>query len=113
MGRDPFSSAMATTREPSARPPTRAIRSKRLGFRLPQPAAEIIQRAAEIEQRSMTDFCVTASVAAARETVARHEQLELSKRDRDIFFDALMNPPAPSDELRHTLRAAKALIGSE
>lgn len=47
----------------------------------------------------MTDFCTAAITDAARRTIAEHEMLVLSERDRAAFFDALVNPPAPSERL--------------
>jgi uncharacterized protein (DUF1778 family) len=116
MAHDPFSSAATAASHPArstARSKGRPRRDERLSIRLPQNGKELIQRAAELEQRSVTDFCTSAAVERAQETVARAEQLEMSARDRAIFFEALMNPPAPSEALRQTLRAAKSLIGSE
>jgi len=36
------------------------------------------------------DFCVTALIDVARRTIAEHETLSLSERDRLAFFDALI-----------------------
>lgn len=113
MARDPFSNATTTAHERPARSMARPRREGRLNFRLTKEGTELIQRAAELEQRSVTDFCVSAALDAARETVTRHEQLVLSERDRAIFFDALMNPPEPNDKLRAAFQAAKARIRSE
>jgi uncharacterized protein (DUF1778 family) len=113
MARNPPSNAATTT---TSERPARARtgpRNNRLNFRLTQEGSELIQRAAELEQRTMTDFCVSAALEVARETVARHEQLQLSARDRAAFFDALMNPPEPNEKLRGAFQAAKARIRSE
>jgi uncharacterized protein (DUF1778 family) len=74
-------------------------RAQRLGFRLDRETKDLIERAAHIERRKLTDFCVTALTGAARRTIAEHETLVLSERDRRAFFDALINPPAPSERL--------------
>jgi GNAT superfamily N-acetyltransferase len=42
---------------------------------------------------------VTALADTARRTIAEHETLVLSDRDRAAFFDALINPPEPSERL--------------
>ncbi len=75
------------------------IRAERLGFRLDEQTKELIERAARLQRRKLTDFCVTALAEAARRTIAEHETLQLSERDRQAFFDALINPPAPSERL--------------
>jgi uncharacterized protein (DUF1778 family) len=36
---------------------------------------------------------------AAQRTIAEHETLVLSERDQAVFFDALINPPAPNERL--------------
>ena len=81
-------------------PPSRA---ERLGFRLDEKTKELIERAAELERRKLTDFCVTALADAARRTIAAHETLLLSERDRRTFFDVLINPPKPSGRLVRAL----------
>jgi uncharacterized protein (DUF1778 family) len=78
-------------------------RAERLGFRLDEETKELIERAAHLERRKLTDFCVTALADAARRTIAEHEVLRLSERDRRAFFDALMTPPKPSERLRRAV----------
>src|SRR5271154_6291017 len=86
---------MATT---AKRDPRR--REERLGFRVDGPTKGLIGRAAELGRRKLTDFCMTILADAARRTIAEHETLVLSERDRAVFFDTLVNPPAPSERLQ-------------
>jgi uncharacterized protein (DUF1778 family) len=79
------------------------LRGERLGFRLDEETKALIERAAQLEHRKVTDFCVTALADAARRTIAEHETLRLSTRDRQVFFDTLVNPPAPSERLARAL----------
>jgi len=82
----------------------RRARAARLGIRVDGRTKEIVARAAELERRSLTDFCLTALTEAARRTIARHETLVLSERDRQIFFDALIHPPKPNARLRRAFK---------
>jgi uncharacterized protein (DUF1778 family) len=75
-------------------------REERLGFRVDQPTKALIERAAQLERRKLTDFCMTALTDAARRTIAEHETLVLSERDRAVFFEVLVNPPAPNKRLQ-------------
>src|SRR5260370_17455268 len=84
---------MATTK------PDRRLREERLGFRVDEPTKALIERAAQLERRKLTDFCMTALTDAARRTIAEHETLVLSDRDRAASFDALVTPPAPTAPL--------------
>jgi uncharacterized protein (DUF1778 family) len=84
--------------------------AERLGFRLDEETKELIERAAHLERRKLTDFCVTALADAARRTIAEHETLMLSERDRQVFFDALINPPRPSERLLRALAAHRRRV---
>jgi uncharacterized protein (DUF1778 family) len=85
-------------------------RAQRLGFRLDPETKGLIERAAHLEHRKLTDFCVTKLADAARRTIAEHETLALSERDRDAFFAALINPPEPSPRLVRALAEHKRRV---
>ncbi len=88
----------------------RRVRQERLGFRVDESTKALIERAAQLERRKLTDFCMTALTDAARRTIAQHETLVLSDRDRAVFFEALMNPPAPSERLQRAFADHKRRI---
>jgi uncharacterized protein (DUF1778 family) len=90
----------------------RRARAERLGFRVDEQTKALIERAARLEQRKLTDFCVTTLAEAARRTIAEHETLVLSERDRKAFFDALVNPPKPNSRLRRAFAEHKRRIAS-
>jgi uncharacterized protein (DUF1778 family) len=93
----------------TARKENRA-RDERLGFRVSRKTKALVERGAELEQRSLTDFCLTALTDAANEAIHRHQTLVLSERDREIFFDTLMNPPKANARLKRALRRSKELV---
>jgi uncharacterized protein (DUF1778 family) len=82
----------------------RRVRAERLGFRVDEPTKTLIERAARLERRKLTDYCVAALTDAARRTLAEHDTIVLTDRDRTLFFDALLNPPAPNERLRKAFR---------
>ena len=86
------------------------VRAERLGFRLDPETKGLIERAARLERRKLTDFCVTTLTNAARRTIAEHETLVLSERDRQAFFAALINPPEPNKRLVRALAEHKRRI---
>jgi uncharacterized protein (DUF1778 family) len=88
----------------------RRAREARLGFRVDDRIKEMVERAAHLERRSLTDFCLTAVSEAARHTIARHETLVLSERDRRVFFDALIRPPKANARLRRAFKAEREHI---
>jgi uncharacterized protein (DUF1778 family) len=87
-------------------------RVERLGFRIDEATKDLIEHAAYLSRRKVSDFCVTALADTARRTIAEHEMLALSDRDRTAFFDALINPPEPSDRLRRALADHKRRVAS-
>ena len=98
--------------DPRIMPPSRTAaahekpraRDARLDIRIDRRTKEMVARAAALERRSLTDFCLTALTAAARHTIAQREAFVLSERDRQIFFDALVHPPRPNARLRRAFR---------
>ena len=101
---------MARSRSSAARSDERRSRGARLGFRVDSKTKTLVERAARLESRNVTDFCLTALAEAARKTVERHESLALSDADRAAFFDALIHPPKPNARLRRALREEQARI---
>lgn len=95
-----------------SRAEARRMRGARLGFRVDARTKDLVERAAELESRSLTDFCLTVLAEAALSTIARHQTLVLSERDRQVFFDTLINPPKPNARLRRAVSAARRRIAS-
>jgi len=89
-----------------------SVRVERLGFRLDEQTKDLIERAAYLECRKVTDFCVAVLADAARRTIAEHETLMLSERDREVFFDTLMSPPQANERLFRALAEHKRRIVS-
>jgi uncharacterized protein (DUF1778 family) len=83
-----------------------------MGFRVDAETKRLVERAASLERRSLTDFCLTALTQATRETISRHESLVFSERDREVFFDALVRPPKPNARLKRVFRLAEERVAS-
>jgi uncharacterized protein (DUF1778 family) len=86
-------------------------RAERLEVRLPADVKAVIQHAADLSGRSLSDFVVSSALDAAEETIRRHEVIVLSARDSITFVEALLNPPEPNDALRRAFRRHRELFG--
>lgn len=75
-------------------------RSERIEARVTSEQKKLLERAAALDGRSLTDFLLTSAQAAAAATIARHELLDLTPVDERVFIDALLNPPPPNKALR-------------
>src|SRR6202166_4479681 len=98
--------ANATSRVPRGR-----ARAERLEARVTAEQKSLIERAAALQGRTLTDFVLTSVQDAARRAIEEHQQLELSVRDSEAFVDALLNPKPVNDRLRNTIRRYREATG--
>jgi uncharacterized protein (DUF1778 family) len=72
----------------------------RLEARISQETKALVQRAADLEGRTLTDFIVASVQTAAYRVIQQHQTLKLNIEDSEAFVDALLNPPEPNDALK-------------
>ncbi len=94
-----------------ARKPIDRTRGERLEARITADQKALIQRAAELEGRSLTDYVVSSVQDAARRTVEAHDVLVLSAAESRAFVDALLDPPPINDRLQDSVRRHRAMTG--
>jgi uncharacterized protein (DUF1778 family) len=74
--------------------------SARLEVRISPEIKALIQKAADLEGRSLTDFVVATVQAAACKVIEQHQILKLSVEDSEAFVNAILNPPKPNNSLK-------------
>jgi len=84
----------------------------RLDIRLQPDTKELIQAAAELRNQTLTQFVVATLADEAGKVIAAHERTVLSDRDRDLFLEALDNPPAPNRALQNAARKYKKRLAT-
>lgn len=73
----------------------------RFDARLPKEQKEYFEYAANLGGfRNLTDFVMFSIKQSADNIVERHNIMLASKRDQDIFFTAITNPPSPNSKLK-------------
>src|SRR5271167_3438479 len=87
-------------------------RAERLEARVTAEQKSLIERAAALQGRTVTDFVLTSVQDAARRAIEEHNQLELSVRDSQAFVDALLNPKPVNDRLSDTVRRYRQATGA-
>lgn len=70
-----------------------------LEARISSAKKSVLKNAASLKGISLTDFVVNSAYEAAQRVIKEYEQLQLTEADRDIFIQALLNPPKPSENL--------------
>lgn len=77
----------------------------RLDLRISQQQKSTFERVLELGGfRSLTDFLISAASEKAEEIMEKHNNWLASENDRKVFFDALLNPPAPNDKLKDAMK---------
>ena len=79
-------------------------RDQRLEARIAPMQKQLIERAARMQGRTVTDFVVTALQEAARKAIEENSSWQLSVEQQRAFVEALMDPPAPNRKLRAARR---------
>ena len=88
-----------------------ALRTERTEARLLPEQKKRIEQAAQIKGLSVSDFIVQNADEAAIQTIESHTTWILSDRDRDIFVQALLNPPEPNARMRAAAKRYKERVG--
>ena len=81
-----------------------ALRTERTEARLLPEQRARIERAASLKGLSLSDFMVQHADEAAIRTIQSHTSWTLEERDRDIFVQALLNPPMPSSRMKAAVK---------
>lgn len=77
----------------------------RLDLRISRKQKDYFEKVLEIGGfRSLTDFLITAASEKADAIMEKHNNWLSSENDKKTFFDALLNPPAPSDKLNQAMK---------
>ncbi len=72
----------------------------RFDTRLPLEQKQFFEKAAVLGgYRNLTDFVIVTVQNKAKEIIEEREQIIASQKDKEIFFDSLVNPPKPNRNL--------------
>ena len=91
--------------------PRGRLRGERLEARVTSEQKKLIEHAAALQGRTVTDFVLASVQEAARRAIGDHQRIELSLRDSEAFAAALLDPPPVGDRLRDTVRRYRRATG--
>ncbi len=84
---------------------------ERLETRIRADQKALLQRAADLTGRTLTDFVVASAVAAAEEAIRDHQVITLTLEDSIAFAEAVLNPPEPNADLRALVQRYREFVG--
>jgi uncharacterized protein (DUF1778 family) len=83
----------------------------RFDAKIPKIQKEFFEYAASLGGfRTLTDFIINTVQEKANEIIQEHNTIIASEKDREIFFNAFMNPLGPNQKLRETAERYKEFI---
>ena len=86
-------------------------RSARLEARISVEQKTVLQRAATLSGRTLSEFVVASAQDAARRVIQEHETIRLSRAEQIAFVSALLKPPAANARLRRAAAAYREQMG--
>ena len=86
-------------------------RAARLEARLSPEQKAMLQQAALLSGRTLSDFVVASAQEAATRVIQQHETIRLSRAEQIAFVTALLDPPAPGDRLRQAVATYRRQTG--
>lgn len=90
------------TARPNPAPETHA---RAINLRIREETRALIDRAAQAQGRSRSDFMIEASRRAAEDAILDQAVIRVERADYDRFLEILDAPAEPNAELRKILRA--------
>ena len=85
-------------------------KTERLEARVNRQQKALLQRAADLSGRSLTDFILSASQQAANKVLREYEVITLTAQQSKKFVHALMNPPMPNLALQKAAKRHRNLL---
>lgn len=83
----------------------------RFDAKIPMAQKELFERAASLGGfRTLTDFIINTVQEKATAIIKEHNTILASEKDREIFFNALINPTGPNEKLKDTAERYKNFI---
>jgi uncharacterized protein (DUF1778 family) len=89
------------------------LKGERLEARLTSEQKELLQRAAQLEGTTLTDFVVRSAQEQARRVIQEHTLIKLSLEDSQAFARALLNPSEPNARMMAAAKEYKLFMGLE
>lgn len=79
-------------------------RDERLEARVSRAQKRLLERAAELQGRTLNDFVIGSAQEAALRAIEGDRVIRLDARDSRAFAEALLDPPEPTEKLRAAAR---------
>ncbi|MBS0448418.1 MAG: DUF1778 domain-containing protein [Proteobacteria bacterium] len=86
-------------------------RGERLAARITAAQKSLLQHAAALSGRTVSDFVVASAQAAAERVIEEHETIRLTRAEQVAFVSALLEAPKPGPRLRKAAAKYRRQMG--
>lgn len=93
--------------------PDKAKKTIRLEARTTPALYALVQRAANLQGRSVSEFVISSAQQAAYELIEQRESIDLVLADQERFAAALLNPAPVSPALQRAAAAHRKLTAGQ
>jgi uncharacterized protein (DUF1778 family) len=90
---------------------TATSQGARLEARVSRVQKDLLQRAAALSGRTLSEFVVASAQEAAAKVIQDHDTIRLTNAEKVAFVKTLLNPPTPGARLRKAAAAYKKARG--
>ena len=80
------------------------MREARIHIRSTTEEKKQFEEAAALEGEELSEFLRKSGRMRAKKVIEEHHTITLSNRDRDLFLEALTDPPKPSQRLKDAMK---------
>lgn len=80
------------------------LKKERIDIRVTNDAKTILERAAEINNISLSSYIISVCLRQARIDLKENERLILNNSEAKIIVDSLNNPEKPNDALKKLMK---------
>jgi uncharacterized protein (DUF1778 family) len=87
-------------------------KTARLEARITEEQKVLLQRAAALAGRSLSDFIVSSAQEAAVRTIHDNELISLCAEECNAFVKTLLNPPEPGERLKKAAQTYRQKTGA-
>jgi len=89
-----------------------STKSARIETRVTQEQKELIERAAKVSGRSVSDFVIAHVEVAAKKIIEEYEKQRLDQVQSRILVDALLSPKKPNKNLKLAMQDYRRRVES-
>ena len=85
-------------------------KTARLDTQLPEPVLALVQRAASLQGRTLSEFVICSAREAAERAITQHEVVTLSVSDQQRFAERLLDPQPVAAALERAVDRRRELV---